>query len=48
MFQFEITGNVRNEQIILEDYNTQGGKKPKELLLLFPPKPVGNSRAFSI
>ena len=46
MFQFEITGNVRNEQIILEDYNTQGGKKTKRAVITISTKTSGKFPSF--
>lgn len=46
MFQFEITGNVRNEQIILEDYVTQGGKKTKRAVVSVSTKTSGKFPSF--
>ncbi len=46
MFQFEITGNVRNEQIVLEDYNTQGGKKTKRAVVSVSTKTSGKFPSF--
>ena len=46
MFQFEITGNVRNEQIILEDYNTQDGKKTKRAVITISTKTSGKFPSF--